>query len=287
MSEWYYGFEGEQKGPVPESVLQHMLERGGLPEKTLVWSEGMAEWVPAKKVAQLQPQPEQPRAFVEPPPRKPKPGVRDFLGGDSSDDASYAPKGGAATLEAEGTPKATAPSAHPQAANSQVRPWARFWGRIVDISLFQSVLIMLFDLNPLHFSHSLGALFLWVFIDAFCISRWGATPGRWLMRTRIYTSNGMLLPYKIAVQRNIAVTLRGMALGLPLVSLLFMMLAYKELTERGMTSWDREMGSSVSHHQIGGGRVLLTVVLMLVVSQLVMTLSPEIAAEMSNGLFGR
>jgi hypothetical protein len=31
----------------------------------------------------------------------------------------------------------------------------------------------------------------------------------------------------------------------------------------------------------------LTVVLMLVVSQLVMTLSPEIAAEMSNGLFGR
>mgnify|MGYP006435325125 FL=1 len=107
------------------------------------------------------------------------------------------------------------------------------------------------------------------------------------MRTRIYTSNGMLLPYKIAVQRNIAVTLRGMALGLPLVSLLFMMLAYKELTERGMTSWDREMGSSVSHHQIGGGRVLLTVVLMLVVSQLVMTLSPEIAAEMSNGLFGR
>jgi len=243
----------------------------------------MAEWVPASKVSQLQPAPEPPKPSVEPPPRNPKPGVRDFLGGGSASDETSVPKGGATTIDAD---VGQSTNRHPQAADSQIRPWARFWGRIVDVSLFQSVLIMLFGLNPMHFSHSLGALFLWVFVDAFCISRWGATPGRWLMRTRIYTSHGMLLPFKVAVQRNIAVTLRGMALGLPLVSLLFMMLAYKELTERGMTSWDREMGSRVSHHRIGGGRVFLTFVIMLVVAQLVMNFSPEIATQMSDGMFG-
>lgn len=52
---WYYSVNGqERKGPVPESELKQLLGGGQLPANTLVWSEGLASWVPAQDVAALQ-----------------------------------------------------------------------------------------------------------------------------------------------------------------------------------------------------------------------------------------
>ncbi len=41
---WYYAKDGAQCGPVTETDLRGMLERGEISESTLVWSEGMDEW---------------------------------------------------------------------------------------------------------------------------------------------------------------------------------------------------------------------------------------------------
>jgi len=54
--EWFYSPDGqERKGPVAESELKRLLAAGQLPSSTLVWSEGLASWVPAASLAALQP----------------------------------------------------------------------------------------------------------------------------------------------------------------------------------------------------------------------------------------
>jgi uncharacterized membrane protein YhaH (DUF805 family) len=48
MKQWYYARDGEQMGPVRENDLIALLRNEELPADTLIWSEGMSEWVSAK-----------------------------------------------------------------------------------------------------------------------------------------------------------------------------------------------------------------------------------------------
>jgi len=53
---WFYSADGrERNGPVAESELKRLLAAGQLSGATLVWSEGLAGWVPAASLAALQP----------------------------------------------------------------------------------------------------------------------------------------------------------------------------------------------------------------------------------------
>src|SRR5437868_8085846 len=47
---YYVVEQGQKKGPLQLSVLQSMREQGTLSESTLVWTDGMADWQPARKV---------------------------------------------------------------------------------------------------------------------------------------------------------------------------------------------------------------------------------------------
>jgi hypothetical protein len=69
--QWYYAECGEQRGPVPAETLKQMLSRGDLPTDTLVWRDGMADWVSAATVAELQLPVAVP--VVPPPPSMPAP----------------------------------------------------------------------------------------------------------------------------------------------------------------------------------------------------------------------
>lgn len=51
--EWYYTQDGQRQGPVPVDVLQQKAASGELSPSELVWSEGMADWVPAQEVRGL------------------------------------------------------------------------------------------------------------------------------------------------------------------------------------------------------------------------------------------
>ncbi|MCB1077836.1 MAG: DUF4328 domain-containing protein [Verrucomicrobiae bacterium] len=44
--EWYAGIGGEKVGPMPESELRVRHERGEITADTLVWSEGLTDWIP-------------------------------------------------------------------------------------------------------------------------------------------------------------------------------------------------------------------------------------------------
>jgi len=54
MSDWYYGENDEQKGPINEAELKEKLAAKQLPADTLVWQKGMSDWVAANSLPNFQ-----------------------------------------------------------------------------------------------------------------------------------------------------------------------------------------------------------------------------------------
>ena len=51
--QWYYSKNGTQLGPVEEGELRAKLAAGEISTTDLVWKDGMPDWQPAAKVAEL------------------------------------------------------------------------------------------------------------------------------------------------------------------------------------------------------------------------------------------
>src|SRR5436305_5694954 len=47
--EWYYVEAGKQAGPVSEADLDQLVASGRVGSETLVWREGMANWLPLRQ----------------------------------------------------------------------------------------------------------------------------------------------------------------------------------------------------------------------------------------------
>ena len=54
-TEWFYESGGKQLGPVSPSELSTLAASGQIVSETLIWKEGLADWVQAKKVKGLFP----------------------------------------------------------------------------------------------------------------------------------------------------------------------------------------------------------------------------------------
>jgi GYF domain 2/Domain of unknown function (DUF4190) len=50
---WHYGHSGQQAGPIPTEELIALCRSGAIPMSTLVWREGMAQWVPLPQAPEL------------------------------------------------------------------------------------------------------------------------------------------------------------------------------------------------------------------------------------------
>jgi hypothetical protein len=44
--QWYYGENGQRQGPVSEADLGSLIAAGRIGPATLIWREGMAQWMP-------------------------------------------------------------------------------------------------------------------------------------------------------------------------------------------------------------------------------------------------
>jgi len=54
---WYYAVGSQQQGPVTEDQLQGLIKDGVVTGDTLVWREGMANWLPYRTVSGATPPP--------------------------------------------------------------------------------------------------------------------------------------------------------------------------------------------------------------------------------------
>jgi hypothetical protein len=63
MGNWYFGENGQQVGPVDEGSIRQAIQQGRVNLQTLVWREGMPDWLPLAQVEELSGQPVAPAVY--------------------------------------------------------------------------------------------------------------------------------------------------------------------------------------------------------------------------------
>lgn len=172
-----------------------------------------------------------------------------------------------------------APAPALAAKGAQVRPWVRYWARMLDVLVFSlpsGVVIGVFWPELIASSDpgsdwALGLIILlvWAFVEPLCLSVFGTTPGKTLFRISLRLRSGQKLDYSAALARSLKVWLRGMGMGLPLVSLFTLIRAYGKLKRGGSTSWDIDWGFEVVHRPVGVGRTLVGIAFFVIFIMLV------------------
>lgn len=149
----------------------------------------------------------------------------------------------------------------------EVRPWIRYIARMIDIYTFLFIGGIFWEiLSPTSFPESdfafgLIVLFLWIFFESICLSILGSTFGKWLLKIKLRTNDNLKLTFLIAFQRSFMVWFKGLAIGIPFISLFTLISAHSDLTTQGITSWDKKYGLKVSYEKIGCIRAIITILL--------------------------
>lgn len=231
---WFYSKDGGASSGVPESEVAFLLESRELGPHTLLWKDGMEEW---KRADHL------PR-FASSLRSKPEEGVEEL-----------GPVAEKVKSEAE-EPLQPHPSFQVKVQATSVQPWTRYFARSLDLSLAQTVYFAFGGQSAILFEVSVMAKFAvpflasWVLAETVLLTYWGTTPGKWLLGIEISTERGERLHWKQALRRSVEVWIRGMALGIPLLTPLAQIHAYSLLTQQGVTPWDRITQTVVRHKQV-------------------------------------
>jgi len=55
MADWFYGKDNTQHGPVSDLEVRNLISTGQITQDTIIWREGMTDWLPMKSVPDFQP----------------------------------------------------------------------------------------------------------------------------------------------------------------------------------------------------------------------------------------
>jgi len=266
--EYFLIIEGQTTGPMGGFEVVSRIHEGLLRGEELGWRKGMAEWQPLRS-------------------------MEDF-----AREWPITPEEIAAAEEARALARHSLDT--PQ-------PWLRFWARMLDYGWFTTVLCLLLAISlPQSAAKYLTGpggltgstegipgvsvlwwslfIFLYTPFEAYCLSRYGATPGKALLRVQVRTLTGRLPSFGQALKRSIIVYVKGVGLGLPDFNFIMMGLAWMRLPLKQTTEWDAATGLRVEHGEPEAWRygiVLLAAVLMLVATRLAETLLLSVAKGQS------
>jgi hypothetical protein len=142
----------------------------------------------------------------------------------------------------------------------RAHPWRRWFARITDVSLAALVIGLVVGIadptSPLFETSgvvwNLLALLVWVPVDGLLLATFGSTPGKRLlgMSVRTEAGDGGRLDLGQALNRSFRVWFFGLGAGIPIVSLITMVVAHERLKKNGTTSWDRDVGAVVLHRPV-------------------------------------
>ena len=228
---WYYMVGEEKEGPVSHGELQKMLDRGDVESTTKVWTQSQKDWLPISEIENFNMSTLDETPTIE---------IQQKVDYERETDRDYI----------------------------RPRPWVRFWARMVDYSFFIIVLsffIGYFNLGLGILSSYTGmvAIFLWVFVEAFLLSIVGTTPGKWLLKVSVRDENHQKLSFSGSLNRSFSVWWLGMGAGLPIVSLITMIVAAVKLNSSGITTWDRRSELRIFHDKVGVVRTLIVILYFL------------------------
>lgn len=225
---WFYKKEDQKEGPVSHEELQGKLDRGEIDSNTKVWTETLGDWIAISETEHFNLSALDDTPTIEVGKKK----------------VSYARE-----TDEEGV---------------RPRPWIRFWARMIDYSLFFLVVALLSSyfkvlFVPIQPFFGMMLLFVWIFIETLFLVTWGKTPGKWLMRITVRDEFQHRLKLSEALNRSFSVWWLGMGAGIPIVSLITMIVAAVKLSNTGMTSWDRRSNYRIFHGKVGAVRTIIAV----------------------------
>ncbi len=139
------------------------------------------------------------------------------------------------------------------AAPPQVfRPWRRFFARMLDWWLYGRLWFVLqllvLNRNAANWSNTLWGLIvdtvvqigLLLALEPIFLSRWGTTPGKWLLGLRVTHKSGRLLTHAEALARTGQVLSRGMGFAIPIYDLVRQYKSYKICAAGERQVWDED-----------------------------------------------
>lgn len=116
----------------------------------------------------------------------------------------------------------------------------------------------------------------WVPVESFFLAMWGATPARALLRMRVVLlDSGNRMNYSQAFGRSANVWVRGIGVGIPVVTMITMIFANYRLYGHGVSSWDEAASTAVLHERIGLVRVFFAILIWMTVIGLIVIGSYE------------
>ncbi len=164
---------------------------------------------------------------------------------------------------------------------SMARPFVRFWARFFDMTLFYIPFALILELFLNIFENERLIIFLnerkgvvllsmlytliYIFVESIIIAYCGSTLGRWFLKTSLRNNEGNTLRYSEAFSRSFSVWWQGLGAGIPIISLITMLVSLQDVNKNGKTSWDRSGGFVVSHKRIGLSRIIAFVVVLIAV----------------------
>lgn len=149
-------------------------------------------------------------------------------------------------------------------------PWRRYFARATDLWMIALVLGIAMELIVPAFLEQIpdslfGLLICLVMLpyEAYTVSTWQRTVGKWLLSIRVTKAGGTSLTIEEGFRRSLLVLWRGMGLGLPLVSFVTNIHQFNALKKKGTTSWDEELGTTVTFEPLKPVRVIAIVILLV------------------------
>lgn len=253
---------GKREGPLSLYQLREMLVEGAVTGATIGWMRGQEKWVPLRELP-------------------PALGVIQELEQERLD----------LELENRGRPEVPPVPEIPYQRLAS-HGFARYGARMIDLLLANLILVFLISLPEVpagfrwpetyselwaYFQKALlgeytkeektyletvaliqaGALpVLWV-LEACLLTWFGVTPGKLLFRLRVERQEGSRPGFFRALMRSVLVFWLGMGATIPGLNLLFNVLAFMRLQNRGTALWDDWMCTVVRQQSISGARFAL------------------------------
>lgn len=170
-------------------------------------------------------------------------------------------------------------------------PWARFWAKALDLTLWGLLVTYVFDLivpsllSAPQFQGTSGVtlstliiLPFAMLVDAVVQGTLGATPGSVCAGFRVETIDHQRPPIRLVLRRNLLIYFRCLCAGIPLLSLFTLYNAYRVALAGKLSSWDEALFTRPFSHGGSVGRTTMTAAVTIGVRVLAFLITPLLSA---------
>lgn len=139
-------------------------------------------------------------------------------------------------------------------------PWRRYFARFFDFSI--AVLTIAIGMGLLipellyselanTWIHIGTVLIGFPIIDAFFLSRWNTSPGKWLLAVRTVKGDGKKFSFLQALGRAFDLVMRGTWFGIPVLTMIPLAAAYRRASRGDRQPWDENLETHTEVKLIG------------------------------------